>query len=91
MADDTPAALALAGVAMSASLMEALLKRGMIQQEDVDPIIRDASSYVAAFCTDCGPGVEREAQRLLTLIGKSERDVEGPEPGPIPVVDPAGT
>jgi hypothetical protein len=91
MAVPTPAAEALAGLAMSASLMEALLKRGVIEQQDVDPIIRDAASYVAAFCTDCGAEVEREALRLLALIGKTGRDVLPPETSPIPVVDPAGS
>ena len=88
MAADLPTAQALAGLAMSASLMEALLKRGVIDQKDVEPIIRDAASYVAAFCTDCGPEVEREALRLLTMIGKAERDVVPAEPGPIPLVEP---
>jgi len=91
MADQTSAAHALAGLAISASLMEALLKRGVIEQADVDPIIGDAASYVAAFCIDCGPEVERDARRLLTLLGKAERDVAGPEPTPVPVVDPAGS
>jgi hypothetical protein len=89
MADETSAAQGLAGLAVSASLMEALLKRGIIEQADADTIIRDASSYVAAFSTDCGPQVEREAQRLLTLIGKAEQEVAATEAPPIPVVDPA--
>jgi hypothetical protein len=89
MAVEAPNAQALAGLAMSASLMEALLKRGVIQQTDVDPIIHDAASYVAALCTECEAEVEREALRLLDLIGKTERDVAPVEPGPIPVVDPA--
>jgi hypothetical protein len=91
MAVSKPAAEALAGLAMSASLMEALLKRGVIEQQDVDPIVSDAASYVAAFCTDCGAEVEREALRLLALVGKSGRDAAPPEPSPIPVVDPAGS
>ncbi len=91
MADAIPAAQALAGLAMSASLVEALLKRGVLEQSDVDPIIRDAASYVTAFCTDCGPEVEREALRLLALIGKTERDVAASEAPPIPVVDPASS
>lgn len=91
MADDTSAAQALAGVAMSASLMEALLKRGVIEKADVEPIIRDAASYVAAFCTECSPEVEREARRLLTLIGKADQDVAPAEPAPIPIVDPASS
>lgn len=91
MDSKVPASQALVGLAMSAALMEALLKRGVIGQEDVDPIIRDASTYVVAFCTDCGPEIEREAQRLLTQIGKTERDVPAPQAGPIPLVDPAGS
>jgi hypothetical protein len=91
MADDVSAAQALAGLAVSAALMEALLKRGVIEQADVEPIISDAASYVAAFCSDCGPEVERDARQLLKLIGKAERDVAAPQAGPIPVVDPAGS
>jgi hypothetical protein len=91
MADQTPTAQGLAGLAMSASLMETLLKRGVIEQKDVDPIVADATSYVAAFCTDCGPEVEREALRLLAMIGKTHRDVVPDEAPPIPVVDPASS
>ena len=91
MANETPAAQALASLALSASLIEALLKRGVIEQADADAIVRDAASYVAAFCTDSGPEVEREALRVLTLIGKSQRDVAVPQAAPIPVVDPASS
>jgi hypothetical protein len=90
MADDAPAAQALAGLAMAASLMEALLKRGIIEQADADAIIREAASYVAAF-TNFGPDVEREALRVLKLIGKSQRDVAVAQAAPIPVVDPASS
>jgi hypothetical protein len=88
-----PAAQALASLAVSAALMEALLKRGVIDQADVDPIMKDAGSYVAAFCTGCSPEVEREAQRLLTLIATAEREVRGPEPEaePVPVAEPASS
>lgn len=89
MAIDTSGAQALAGLAMSASLMEALLKRGIIEQKDVDPIVNDAASYVAAFCTDCAAEVEREAMRLLAQVGKAGRDVAPAEPAPIPIVEPS--
>lgn len=92
MADETPAARALAGLAALTSLIEALLKRGLIEQADVEAIMRDASSIVAASCaTDCEPGLEREALQLLTSIVKSLRDVTVPEPAPITVVDPASS
>lgn len=87
MAIETFAAQALAGLAISASLMEALLKRGVIEHADADTIVRDAASYVAAF-TDSGP--EREALRVLTLIGKPKRDVAS-DAAPIPVVDPVSS
>ena len=90
MANQSPAQ-ALAGLALCASLMEALLKRGVLERAAIDPIIQDAASYVAAFCTDCGPEIEREALRLLTLVGKSERDVAVADAAPIPVVDPTSS
>lgn len=89
MADDTTAAHAVAGIAMSASLMEALLKRGVIEQTDVDAILKDAASYVDALCADGGLKVEREARRLLTQIGKVEHEVAATEAPPIPIVEPA--
>ena len=91
MSDEAPAAQALASLAVSAALIEALVKRGVIDQADVDTIIRDAGSYVAAFCTGSGAEVEREAQRLLTMIAKAEREVRGPEPEAVPVADPASS
>ena len=91
MAVETPAAQALAGLALSASLMETLVRRGVIEQAEVDSIVRDAASYVAAFCTDCGAEVEREALRLLAQIGKTGRDVTPDEAPPIPIVDPASS
>lgn len=91
MADDTAAAHAMAGLAASASLMEALVKRGLIEQTDVDTIIKDAASYVDALCADCGLKVEREARRLLALIGKVEHEAAETEAPPIPIVDPAKT
>lgn len=91
MAVESSPAQALAGLAMSASLMEALLKRGVLEQKDVDLIVADATSYVAAFCTDCAAEIEREAMRLLAQVGKAGRDVAPADPGPTPVVDPASS
>ena len=91
MTEETPAAQALASLALSSSLMEALLKRGVIQEADAETIIRDAASYVAAFCTDAAPEVEREAQRILKLVGSAERNVAAAPSIPLPVVDPASS
>lgn len=91
MTEDTPAAQALASLALSSSLMEALLKRGVIEGADAATIIRDAASYVAAFCTDAAPEVEREALRILELIDSTERNVAVAQSTPLPVVDPASS
>jgi hypothetical protein len=91
MADGTSSAAGLAGLALTASLMEALLKQGVIDRTAVDAIIRDSASYVDALCTDCGPEIERDARRLLTLIAKAEPTVATKDGSPIPLVDPAGS
>ena len=91
MTEQKPAAQAIAGLALSSSLMEALLKRGMIEQTDAETIIRDAASYVAAFCIDAPPEIEREALRILKLIGSTERNVAVAQSTPEPVVDPASS
>ena len=59
--------------------MEALLKRGVIEEADVDTIVRDAASYAAALCVEAAPEVEREALRLLALIKKAEQKVAATE------------
>ena len=91
MTEETPAAQAVASLALSSSLMEALLRRGVIEQAEAETIMRDAASYVAALCTDTAPEVEREAQRILKLVGSTERNVEVAQPAPEPVADPASS
>jgi alkylation response protein AidB-like acyl-CoA dehydrogenase len=91
MTEETPAAQAVASLALSSSLMEALLRRGVIEQADAETIIRDAASYAAAFCTDAAPEVEREALRILKLVGTTERNVAVAQTTPEPVVDPASS
>jgi hypothetical protein len=72
-AEKTGRAQALAGLAVYASLMETLLKRGITEQDDVGAITREAATNLAGFCTGFGAEVEREAQHLLTVIGNSEQ------------------
>ena len=88
MADEPTAAQGLAGLAVCASLLEALLKRGVIEQADVDAIIEDASSYVAALSIELGQEVEGGARRLLTLIGRNQAKVAVTEGPHNPIVDP---
>jgi hypothetical protein len=91
MVNEAPAAKAFASLGMFAALVEALLKRGVLEPADVDAIIKDAVSYVAALCVESGPEVEREARRLLGLIGKAEQNIAETQAPPIPVVDPASS
>ncbi|GEP60237.1 hypothetical protein [Reyranella soli] len=91
MTEETPAAQAVAGLALSSSLMEALMKRGVIDKAGAETIIRDAASYVAAFCTDAAPEVEQEALRILKLVGSTEQNVAVAQSMPLPVADPASS
>ena len=68
MAEDTPSPHGLAALAISASLVEALVKQGIIDQAAVEAILKDAHPYAQALCIDCSPEVERETQRLLKEI-----------------------
>ena len=65
MADDAPSPHGLAALAISASLVEALVKQGIIDQATVEAILKEANLYAQALCIDCSPEVERETQRLL--------------------------
>ena len=69
-ATSPPSAQAIAALGMAASLMESLVRGGLIDQEAFDAIVKDAASYVQALCTDCPPEVERQAQAMLKLLGK---------------------
>jgi hypothetical protein len=79
----TPRVQALAGLAVYASLMEVLLKRGITEQDDVGAITKEAATNVAGFCTGFGAEVERKAQHLLTVIGNPEQKVEATLTPPI--------
>jgi hypothetical protein len=68
-AEKTPRVRALAGLAVYASLMEALLKHGINKQDDVGAITKEAANSVPGFCTGFGAEVEKEAKHLLTGIG----------------------
>jgi len=65
MADDMSSPHGLAALAISASLVEALVKQGIIDQATVQAILKEANLYAQALCIDCSPEVERETQRLL--------------------------
>jgi hypothetical protein len=74
-ANSPPSAQAIAALGLAASLMESLVRGGLIDQEVIDAIVKDAASYVQALCTDCPPEVERQAQAILKLLGKPPADV----------------
>jgi len=67
-AEKTPRVQALAGLAVYASLMEALLKRGINKQDDVGTITKEAATKCPGFCTGLEGEVEKEAKHLLTVI-----------------------
>jgi hypothetical protein len=47
-----PSPQALAGFAVSAAILETLLRRGILDQTAVDVVIKDAGSYISALSTD---------------------------------------
>jgi hypothetical protein len=77
-----PSPQALAGLAVTASILEALLRREILDQTAVHVILKDAGSYISALSTDFAPEIERDARRLLTLLGKVEKAVETDEAQP---------
>ena len=68
MAEDAPSPHGLAALAISVSLVETLLKQGIIDQATVETTLKEASLYAQASCVDCSAEVERETQRLLKLV-----------------------
>ena len=72
MADDMSSPHGLAALAISASLVEALVKQGIIDQATVQAILKEANLYAQALCIDCSPEVERETLRIVGLIGTPE-------------------
>ena len=65
MADDTSSPHGIAALAISASLVEALVKQGIIDQATIEVVLKEANLYAQALCIDCSPEVERQTQRLL--------------------------
>lgn len=89
---EAPSPQAMAALAVVASLIETLARRGVIDRAAVDDTLKDAASYAQALCADCAPETEREVQRLLKMIGQvgsQEARVAETEEAPIPLVDPA--
>lgn len=65
MADDATSPHGLAALAISVSLVETLLKQGVIDQATVEATLKEANLYAQALGIDCSPEVERETQRIL--------------------------
>ena len=77
-----PSPQALAGLAVSAAILETLLRRGILDQTAVDVVLKDAGSYISALSTDFAPEIERDARVLLAQLGKVEKAVETDEAQP---------
>ena len=55
MAEDAPSPHGIAALAISVSLVEALLKQGIIDQATVEATLKEANLYAQALCIDCSP------------------------------------
>jgi hypothetical protein len=80
MADEAASPHGLAALAISVSLVEALLKQGAIDQATVETILKEAGLYAQALCIDCPPEFERETQGLLKQIRLPSEPGAMPEP-----------
>ena len=70
MPDEAALPYALASLATTVSLMDALLKRGIIDEAFVAAATKEAIAYAQALCVELSPDVERETQRILQLINR---------------------
>ena len=70
MPDEAALPYALARLAATVSLMDALLKGGVIDEAFVAAATKEAITYAQALCTEWSPDVERETQRILQLISQ---------------------
>jgi hypothetical protein len=75
MAEDA-VPLGLAGLVVAASIIECLHKRGVIDQEGMDSIIKSAVVYMQAFCADRPPEIEQETNRILQLVAKASGEAQ---------------
>ena len=68
MPEEPPSPHGLAALAISTSLVQVLLKQGVIDAATVDAILKEAGLYAQALCIDCSPEVERETMRSVKQI-----------------------
>jgi hypothetical protein len=87
MADEAPSPHGLAALAISVSLVEALLKQGVIDPATVEATLKEANLYAQALCIDCSPEVERETQRILKEIRVPGEPAAAAEPSTAAVAD----
>ena len=85
---EAPSAHAATALAVVMSLVDTLLKRGVVDHAAVDAMLKDALTYSQALCVDCSREMEREVRELLDAIGQSATKVVGADTAPIPLVDP---
>ena len=86
---EAPSVQALTALAVVMSLVEALVKRGVIDQSALDATLKNAGTNAQALCADCSREVEREVQRLVDEIGKTAAQAAATETPPVPLIDPA--
>ena len=75
-ANSPSSAQAVVALGIAASLVESLFRRGLIDQEAFDAIIKNAASYVQALCADCPPEVERQSHVILKELAKLATEPE---------------
>ena len=85
--DEGGLSYAMASLAVTATLLDTLVKQGVIEKAVADAVIKDANCYVQALCVGCSPELERDTQRILQMFGKLPEQAATEAP-PIPIVEP---
>jgi hypothetical protein len=67
----------LASLVLTASLLEALRKLGVIDADAGKEIMANASIYIQAFGADYPPEVEQQARRILEMVSKASAHAPG--------------
>jgi hypothetical protein len=68
---DPDVTFGLAGLVMAASLMEALRKRGFLDEEGTTEVMANALVYMQAFGVEHPPEVEEQTRRLLEMVSRA--------------------
>jgi hypothetical protein len=78
--EESATPVGLAALVVAASLMEALRKRGVLDEHAAAEVMDNALLYMQAFAVDQSPEFEQETRRLLDMLSKASGQARGELP-----------